>query len=245
MLSFLKNHPFSVEAYFECSTVLTFAVKKDELESFVPECLTLDTFNDEWAFIAVALVKTKGLRPKGFPSFMGNDFYLAGYRIFVRYSDNRGRKLRGLYILKSETDKKKMEFFGNIFTHYNYTTTDIEQTKSANFKTIKSAQSKFEISIELTDGEIKIPEKSPFTDWKDARKFAGPLPHTFTVNTEDKTILTILGIRQNWKPKPIKVENYHFDFLNNLKFQNIVLANAFEIKNVPYSWEKGKIEKWK
>ena len=80
---------------------------------------------------------------------------------------------------------------------------------------------------------------------EDARKFAGPLPHTFTVNTKDKTILTILGIRQNWKPKPVKVENYHFDFLNKLKLQNIVLANAFEIKNIPYHWEKGKIEKWK
>ena len=53
-----------------------------------------------------------------------------------------------------------MEFFGNIFTHYNYTTADIEQTKSKNHKTIKSAQSKFEISIELTDSEIKI-RKTP------------------------------------------------------------------------------------
>jgi len=153
--------------------------------------------------------------------------------------------LRGLYIIKSQTDKKKMEFFGNIFTHYNYTTTDIEQTRSKNFKSIRSEQSKFEVTIEETNDEIKIPENSPFTDWKDARKFAGPLPHTFTVNTKDKTILTILGIRQNWKPKAVKVENYHFDFLNKLKLQNIVLANAFEIRNIPYYWEKGKIEKWK
>ena len=245
MLNFLKNHPFAVEAHFDSSLVLTFAVPKDQLQNLIPECLELDTFQDKWAFIAIAMVQTSGLRPKGFPKFMGNDFFLIGYRIFVRYTNNAGKRLRGLYIIKSQTDKKKMEFLGNIFTHYNYTTTDIEQTKSKNFKTIKSAKSKFEISIELTDGEIKTPENSPFTNWKDARKFAGPLPHTFTVNTKDKTILTILGIRQNWKPNPVKVENYHFDFLNKLKFQNIVLANAFEIKNVSYSWEKGKIEKWK
>ena len=138
-----------------------------------------------------------------------------------------------------------MEFFGNIFTHYNYTTTDIEQTKRENLKKIKSTQSKFEITIELTEDEISLPENSPFTEWKDARKFAGPLPHTFTVNRKNKTILTILGVRQNWKPKPVKVESYYFDFLNQLKLQNIVLASAFEVKNIPYSWEKGKIEKWK
>lgn len=245
MINFLKNHPFAVQTHFESSLVLTFAVPKEQLQNLIPECLELDTFQDKWAFIAIAMVQTKGLRPKGFPSFMGNDFFLIGYRIFVRYTNNAGKRLRGLYIIKSQTDKKKMEFFGNIFTHYNYTTTDIEQTRSENFKTIRSEQSKFEVTIEETKDEIKIPENSPFTDWKDARKFAGPLPHTFTVNTEDNTILTILGIRQNWKPKAVKVECYHFDFLNKLNLQNMVLANAFEIKNIPYYWEKGKIEKWK
>jgi len=245
VINCLKNHPFAVEAHFDSSLVLTFAVPKEQLQSLIPECLELDTFQDKWAFIAIAMVQTSGLRPKGFPKFMGNDFFLIGYRIFVRYTNNEGKRLRGLYIIKSQTDKKKMEFIGNIFTHYKYTTTNIEQTKSKNLKTIKSEHSKFEVTIEQTDDEINIPEDSPFTDWKDARKFAGPLPHTFNVNTKDKTILTILGIRQNWKPKPVKVKNYHFDFLNQLKLQNIVLANAFEIKNVPYSWGKGKIEKWK
>lgn len=245
MINFLKNHPFAVQTHFESSLVLTFAFPKEQLQNLIPECLELDTFQDKWAFIAIAMVQTKGLRPKGFPSFMGNDFFLIGYRIFVRYTNNAGKRLRGLYIIKSQTDKKKMEFFGNIFTHYNYTTTDIEQTRSENFKTIRSEQSKFEVTIEETKDEIKIPENSPFTDWKDARKFAGPLPHTFTVNTKDNTILTILGIRQNWKPKAVKVECYHFDFLNKLDLQNMVLANAFEIKNIPYYWEKGKIEKWK
>lgn len=70
MLSNLKNHPFAVEAFFKSSIVLTFAVPKEQLESLIPECLTLDTFKDKWAFVAVAMVKTKDLRPKGFPKFM-------------------------------------------------------------------------------------------------------------------------------------------------------------------------------
>ena len=85
MISFLKNHPFAVETHFESSIVLTFAIPKKELQDFIPECLELDTFQDKWAFIAIAMVQTSGLRPKGFPKFMGNDFFLIGYRIFVRY----------------------------------------------------------------------------------------------------------------------------------------------------------------
>ena len=120
MLSFLKDHPFAVDAHFDSSLVLTFAVPKEELQDRIPECLELDTFDDKWAFVAIAMVQTKDLRPKGFPKFMGNDFFLIGYRVFVRYTNKKGKRLRGLYILKSETNKKKMQIMGNTFTHYNY-----------------------------------------------------------------------------------------------------------------------------
>ena len=130
MFSLFKNHPFAVEAFFESSLVLTFAIPKEQLQHLIPECLHLDTYQDKWAFVAVAMVQTKDLRPKGFPKFMGNDFFLIGYRVFVRYTTNAGKNFRGLYILKSETDKKKMEMMGNMFTHYNYTTTDILQIET-------------------------------------------------------------------------------------------------------------------
>lgn len=161
-MKFLKNHPFAVEAFFDSSLVLTFAVPKEQLESFIPECLKLDTFQDKWAFIAVAMVQTSRLRPKGFPKFMGNNFYLIGYRIFVRYTNKAGKRLRGLYIIKSETDKKKIEFMGNVFTQYNYTTTDINQHIESNLKTIDSKKSKFRLVIENTENEIDIPSGSPF-----------------------------------------------------------------------------------
>jgi hypothetical protein len=245
MLSFLKNHPFAVEAFFESSTVLTFAVPKEQIENLIPECLTLDTFQDKWAFIAVAMVQTKDLRPKGFPKFMGNDFFLIGYRVFVRFTNKVGKNLRGLYILKSETDKKKMEFMGNIFTHYNYTTTDIQQTEQVKTKEISSIKSNFKLILDKSEENISLPEHSPFVDWKEARKYAGPLPFTFTYNKETKEVLIIEGVRQNWTPNPVKVIDYDFEFLRNLKFQNSVLANSFVIRNIPYQWKKGKIELWK
>lgn len=245
MLSFLKNHPFAVEAFFESSIVLTFAVPKEQLQKLIPECLELDTFNDTWAFVAMAMVQTKGLRPKGFPKMSGNDFFLVGYRVFVRYTNIAGKRLRGLYILKSETDKKKMEFFGNIFTHYNYTTTDIEKSVQKNRITIKSTRSDFKIEMEMDGEEIPLPKNSPFTDWKEARRFAGPLPFTFTYNNSTQEVLIIEGVRQNWAPKPIRIVDYRISFLRSLKLTETILANAFVINEVPYHWRKGKIESWK
>lgn len=245
MFSFLKNHPFAVEAFFKSSLVFTFSIPKEQIEHFIPECLQLDTLNNKWAFIAVAMVQTKYLRPKGFPKILGNDFFLIGYRVFVRYTSSAGKNLRGLYILKSETDKKKMEFWGNIFTHYNYTTTDIRLIQREGITEIKSIQSDFKVVIENTStNEILLPKNSPFFNWKEARRFAGPLPFTFTYNSETKDVLIIEGIRENWKPTPIRVLNYKFSFLDDMKLSESVLANAFIINNIPYYWKKGKIDKW-
>ena len=244
MISFLKNHPFAVNAFFESSLILTFAIPKEELLPLIPECLTPDTYNDKWGFVAIALVQTRNLRPKGFPEMLGNDFFLIGYRIFVRYTNTADKSLRGLYILRSETDKKKMELLGNIFTHYAYVTTDIEQGQKDNRMVINSVQSGLKIEIETGSEDYTLPENSPFPDWKEARKYAGPLPDTFTYDKAKREVLIIEGIRQNWRPSPVKVINYQIPFLQQLGLKAPVLANAFIIRNVPYQWEKGRIEKW-
>jgi uncharacterized protein YqjF (DUF2071 family) len=246
MFSFLKNHPFAVEAFFEQSLVFTFAIPKEHLKQLIPECLELDTFNDKWAFIAVAMVQTKALRPKGFPAMLGKNFFLIGFRVFVRFTNQAGKSLRGLYILKSETDKKDMAFFGNIFTHYNYTTTDISQKSQSGITEISSNRSGFSVRIENgAHDNILLPAGSPFADWKEARRFAGPLPFTFTYNENSREVLIIEGVRENWKPAPVKVIDCHFSFIDNLKLPDVKLANAFVIRNIPYYWKKGKIEQWK
>lgn len=244
MLAALKNHPFAVEAFFASSLVVTFAIPKEELQQFIPECLELDTFDNKWGFIAVAMVQTKHLRPKGFPKVLGSDFFLIGYRVFVRFTNQAGKNLRGLYILKSETDKKKMEVVGNLFTHYNYTTTDIQKREIDSIVEINSNKSDFRIVVKTTNKEIALPEGSPFADWKEARRYAGPLPFTFTYNAADKTVLIIEGVRQNWKPVPIRVLEHHSSLLHHLNLNDARLANAFMITNVPYRWKKGKIEQW-
>jgi len=244
MLSFLKKHPFAVEAFFKSSIVFTFAVPKEQLQPLVPPCLALDTFKNELAFIAIAMVNTAQLRPKGFPVFMGNDFYLIGYRIFVRYKTGAGKRLRGLYILKSETNRRSMQVLGSIFTQYNYTTTDIAQTIQGDIIQVKSLQSGFEVTINTNDQIARLPATSPFSNWQEARRFAGPLPFTFDYNNNTGEVLMVEGVRQNWIPQPVSVIEYNFSYLNQLKLSNAVLASAFIINNIPYWWKKGKVEKW-
>ena len=138
-----------------------------------------------------------------------------------------------------------MQLFGNIFTQYNYTTTDITVTKHEESLHIHSDHSGFEVSIDTKENEtIELPAGSPFPGWKEARRYAGPLPFTFTYNVASKKVLIIEGVRENWTPAPVRVLDYRFSFLNEMNFHYMRLANAFIIKNIPYYWKKGKLEQW-
>lgn len=241
----LKNHPFAVEAHFDFSVVLTFSIPKENIESLIPPCLQLDIYNDKYAFIAAAFVQTKRLRPKGFNKIFGRDFFLIGYRVFVKYTTSKGKKLRGLYILKSDTDTKMMQIFGNVFTHYSYSTIDINVIKNKDTIAITSKKAETNIAINYEKENVALPANSVFEDWKQARRFAGPLPFTFTYNNKTNEVLIVEGVRENWIPKPIEIIEHNIGFIKNLNIHNCNLANAFIIENITYQWKKGKIDLWK
>ena len=99
--------------------------------------------------------------------------------------------------------------------------------------------------MEKKSGPVPLPKHSPFENWKQARRFAGPLPFTFTYNEAKKVGLIIQGVRTNWKPEPIAIKDYSFQFLDQLNLEGVKLANAFQVENIPYWWKKGKTELWK
>src|SRR5436190_7657676 len=112
-----RRHPIPIVATFEFSLVLCFALPSRVLSPLLPAGLVVDTFGD-FGFLAIALVQTRDLRPVGMPQLFGQRFFLSGYRIFTRYRTAEGRVLRGLRILRSDTDSALMKYAGNALTHY-------------------------------------------------------------------------------------------------------------------------------
>ena len=93
LATMLKRHPFPVVAWFERVVAISFAFPEEILRPLVPEPVEIDC-HQGFGFVAVALVWTKGLRPAAFPRFMGQDFFLAGYRIFTRLETGSDVKCR-------------------------------------------------------------------------------------------------------------------------------------------------------
>ena len=244
MIHLLKRHPLPISAFFRHSLVLTYAFPREVLEPLLAPGLVLDTF-EEFGFLAIALVQTRHLRPSFLPAAMGYDFFLSGYRIFTRLA-SKADSLRGLQILRSDTDRAPMVRAGNALTHYNYHLCEakLEETEAELHWTIRTprAEANLEVMARLDQESAVLPEGSPFRTLKEARRFAGPLPYTFDYEAATSSIIGIRALRQSWDPRPVAVQVPQATFLKREPFCRVtpILANAFHVQDVPYHWERGR-----
>jgi Uncharacterized conserved protein (COG2071) len=248
MFAALHRHPFPVQAFFRHSLVLTFAYPEALLQTLLPPCLTVDSYEGN-GFLAIALVQTEALRPAGFPAWMGRDFFLSGYRIFSRYRRTNGKVLRGLRILRSYTDKRSMVWSGNLFTRYQYRHCHVScqrTMQTLNYAiTTPKGDADVTVSARIDQAATAPPPGSPFPDLTVARRFAGPLPFTFGYEEAARTMVIVHGIREHWQPMPVHVDALRCSFLDQAPFNAapLRLANAFFIENIPYQWKRGEIER--
>ncbi len=248
MLHLLKRHFLPIKAHFDFSLVLTYALPQEILRPLLTPGLTLDTFGD-YGFVAIAMVQTKQLRPSFLPAWIGKDFFLTGYRIFTRYQTSRGKNLRGLQILRSDTDKAMMAKMGNLMTGYHYSLAKIEITKNRpqDFEiqvATPHAEADLIVKADISKPALELPAASPFRDIRDALKFAGPLPHTFSYEKETNSIVIVRGLREAWEPTMVEARVIKCTFFDQPEFRGItpILASAFYITDIPYQWERGVVD---
>jgi Uncharacterized conserved protein (COG2071) len=244
LLHLLKRHGVPIKSRLVSSLVLAYALPEDVLRPLLPPGLELDTYHG-FGFLAIAMVQTRELRPAFLPPALGLNFFLVGYRIFTRYRTLAGRTLRGLRILRSDTDRRSMRVFGNLLTHYAYELSrcDAMQTEGVYRVEITTPHGDADLRVEanIATDAASPPQGSPFADLREARKFAGPLPFTFDYEQQTHSIIRIEGVRKAWNPRPVSVQVRQNTFLQQEPFGSAkpILANAFYLENVPYSWKPG------
>ena len=245
ILGRLRTHPFGVRAHFEQSVVLTYALPASQLDALVPAPFSLDVSREHphLGYVAVALVRARDLRPGRLPRFLGRDFFLVGYRVFVRYVDARGRRLRGLYILGSATDSPVMARLGSLTTDYRYAVIDVAEDLRDRSYAVESTAGGLDVCVDW-GGEPVLPEGSPFADWRAARRFAGPLPFTFSYDEPEGRVIVVEGVREDWRPQPVRVWRAGVAKLREPALAGARLASGFRVGDIPYRWRRGYCEPW-
>lgn len=135
--------------------------------------------------------------------------------------------------------------FGNLLTHYRYELSRCHVRRTENTYAVETVSQQGDADL-LVEADIanepgSLPPGSPFPDFREARKFAGPLPFTFDYEKQTHSIIRVEGVRQHWDPRPVSVTVRRNTFLDKDMFRSTgaTLANAFYLENVPYSWKPG------
>jgi hypothetical protein len=238
----LRRHPFPVEAHLQHCLTLTYALPPDVLRPLLPPGLELETAGG-YGFLAIAVVQARGLRPAALPAPLGQDCFLAGYRVFTVFRVPGGRRLRGLLILRSDADRASMVAGGNLLTHYRYhrCTARLDQADAAIRIAVTTGDRGGDLRLTADLSTHGVPADSPFASVREARRFAGPLPFTFDYEPETRAIIAIQATRANWRPEPVSVEVAQVSFFDQPAFRGCtpILAAAFHVKAVDYRWERG------
>lgn len=245
----LRRHPIPVRTKFGHSLVLTYSFPPEVLQPLVPPGLALDLYHapdgTAHAFVAVGVVSTLALRPAWLPEVCGRDFILTGYRLITRFPTPGGRAMRGLKIIRSDTDSAAMVLLGNMLTRYHYRQADIAMEVDRSRLTArvhsKDGKADLEVTADLASSPAPLPEGSPFASVADARRFAGPLPYTFDYERRSHSVIVVKAVRNQWRPEPVAVRVSRATFFDQPPFAGapLVLANAFHVSDLDYGWEPG------
>lgn len=247
MLHLLRRHPVPIRASFDSVLVVAWAFPADVLRPLLPPGLVLDEWQGR-GFLAAAFVQTRRLRPAFLPPFLGRSFFLVGYRVFCRFTTRTGRRLRGLKILRTDTDRSLMVRAGNLLTRYGYRLAEVRVARDRESLAIEvDSEDGFgdvRLRAETEAPDERLPDGSPFATAREARRFAGPMPFTFESEPETGSILRIEGRREGWEPRLIPVAVDEMSFLRGPAFAGArpELASCFFVEEVEYRWDRGVLE---
>lgn len=236
----MKPLPFNVVTEFKAFALLLYSVDLVSAKKLIEDPFILKEHKGR-GIMATAFAKVKHLRPAFLPSFLGVNFDFAGFRFMVDYhSNSKNKDLSGLKILRSVSNNKLLSAGGKIFSQYNFSYSNLEINQSQISTTIKGEL--FDIELQHSSDKRFIQAGSLFSDYSEARKFAGPLLYTFERKAHKISIVE--GSREHWQPRPAKIIAHRNDFFAELPFSKLdaIPEAAFTINDIPYSWQKAITE---
>jgi hypothetical protein len=133
---------------------------------------------------------------------------------------------------------------GNLLTHYHYHRCDatIEPSAAGTRVLVRTPDGRGDLDVLSSPGAAALPEGSPFGSWREAGRFAGPLPFTFDYEQETHALIIVAATRSAWRPQPVTVDVRRLSFFDGPEFAGTVpaLAAAFHVAHVDYQWERGR-----
>jgi uncharacterized protein YqjF (DUF2071 family) len=109
--------PFAANTVWAEAVAVNFQVEPEALRPLVPDVFDLDVHHGK-GFVSLTASRLKDFGVDWVPAALRMNFYQATYRAHVTYTDFRGRRIRGCYFIRSETNSAVMSLTANLLPEF-------------------------------------------------------------------------------------------------------------------------------
>jgi len=215
-MSLLKRLPMHYKGELHDVRLVNFSVAMDEVVEMVPASIKVRDFGGR-AMISMVDVKLKNMRPVDFPFIRFNYRHVA-FRLLVDDSANNGGTHKGIFFLRSFTNKPLIVLGGRLMTDYNLEVANIEETGD-------------EVTITQRDRKIKysLDASNPTID-RDLKNTIGALDRAYSVLRNTVRVTRIQ--REKWPIQHVNCNRFENTFFKTAKFEG-----AFRVaETIYYDW---------
>jgi hypothetical protein len=109
--------PFAANTVWAEAVAVNYQVEPEALRPLVPDVFDLDVHHGK-GFVSLTASRLKDFGVDWVPAALRMNFYQATYRAHVTYTDFRGRRSRGCYFIRSETNSAVMSLTANLLPEF-------------------------------------------------------------------------------------------------------------------------------
>jgi hypothetical protein len=222
-MSLLKKIPITYLGELHDIVLLNFSVDKEEVLPLVPEGIKVRDIHGR-ALISMVHVSLKRMRPAFMPSFVNFNYRHIAFRLLVDDSRYNNGACKGIYFLKSFTNKKSIVVGGEMMTDYKLEMAHIETTSN---------------TLDLSQGaqtlHYSIGTNSPGIRNADLLEKVGGLDRAYSVRGKDILITQIL--REKWPLEEITCREFQTNYFRSARLEACFRVN----ETIYYQWKPARI----
>lgn len=215
-MKLLKKLPIKYSGQLHDVKLINFSVAMEEVLPMVPKGIKVRDF-DGRAIISMVNVRLKDMRLSWFSKRLSFDYQHVAFRLLVDDANLNDGKAKGIYFLKSFTNRPIIAWAGNLMSHYKLSTADIHDV--------------FGFDLWQNDKFIRyhINEK-PTEGPRDLKAAIQSIDRAYAM--ESKDLLCTVIQRKKWPIEWVNCIGFETNF-----FKSAELLGAFCVKEViDYQW---------
>ncbi len=237
--------PFETNTVWEEAVAVNFRVRPEALRRVVPEPFEIDVY-EGWGFVSLTASRLKDFGLGFLPTILRANFYQATYRAHVAFTDFRGRRTRGYYFVRSETNSRLLSLAANLLPefrgHHCATWPILFATQGDHLLLSVDSGSdpagKVVLVLDVSHPREAMPPTSVFPTVALAREYLVDAFDAFAWHPDTAEVLILRIDRGDWDVRIVDPVDHYLGYFADGPFPAgaAELDSVFYFRNVPYRW---------